>query len=90
MSLIGRFWYKIHHASLIVLIVVRACWIMAQVQMVINNVEVVREMFNYYELSTLLLLRVIVPSSMLFVTQFNIYLFIILPLTVITQFGMIS
>ena len=90
MCLLGRFWLKVHHASLVVLILVRVGWLAAQMHMVINEVEQVQDMFNYYDWSTFALLRVIVPASLLFLTQFNLYLFVVLPLTLITQFGMIS
>ena len=90
MCLLGRFWPKVHHASLVLLLLVRAGWMVAQMHMVINEVQSVRDMFNYYDWSTFMLLRVVVPASMLFLTQFNLYLFVVLPLTLVIQVGMIS
>lgn len=85
LSLLGRFWPKVHHLSLIILVVMRAGWTMAQVQMVINEVSPVNELFDYYAWSTFLLLRVVVPASLLFLTQFNLYFYIIMPFIMVMQ-----
>ena len=53
--------------------------------MVINEVSPVNELFDYYAWSTFLLLRVVVPASLLFLTQFNLYFYIIMPFIMVMQ-----
>ena len=90
MCLLGRFWSKVHHISLIVLVVTRAAWTMAQVQMVINDIDSVSQNFDYYAWSTFLLFRLVVPASMLFLTQFSLYICIVMPFTIVMQCVLLS
>lgn len=46
--------------------------------------------FDYFSWSQALVTRVAVPASMLFLTKFKYYLYVIMPLSLFTQFFIIS
>ena len=74
-----------HHYSLLVLIVVRVAFTVAQIQLVLRNVAPFDEKFDFYSWQTSLILRIMIPGSMLFMTDFRQYVIVIFPLTVIAQ-----
>ena len=59
--------------------------------MVVFGIEpIASELYIYYSQSSLLLMQVVVPASLLFLTQYNLYLYIVLPITVIMQIWLVS
>ena len=48
LSLIGRKWAKVHHFSLIVLIVVRAAFTVVQIQLLMRSVAPFDDKFDFY------------------------------------------
>ena len=89
-SLLGRYCQKVHNYSLLVLIIARAAWLMFQLQMVLKNDDYVLQLFNYRDATNQALMRVMIATSMLFLTQFNLYLFFIMPFTVVMSFILTS
>ena len=89
-SLLGRYCQKVHNYSLLVLIIARAAWLIFQLQMVLKNDDYVLQLFNYRDATNQALMRVMIATSMLFLTQFNLYLFFIMPFTVVMSFILTS
>ena len=82
-SVIGRFCQPVHNYSLIVCMVVRGAWVILQLEMVLENSDLIVDYFDYTAWQTNFFVRVITPLCMLFLTQFNLYLFVVLPLTLV-------
>ena len=82
-AIIGRKWAKVHHFSLIALIIVRAAFTIVQVQLFMRDVEPLNKKFDIFSWHTNSMLRVMVPTSMLFLTDFRQYIYVIFPLTLV-------
>lgn len=89
-SMLGRTWITAHHFSLIAMILTRCCWSYAQIYMVTNDIEPMAKYFDYFSWSQAMVQRVMVPASMLFMTKFKYYLYVILPLSFVMQYILIS
>jgi len=46
-TIIGRLYAKVHKISVIVMIMVRAAWIILQLEMVVDDKEYMKEYFDY-------------------------------------------
>ena len=82
-SVIGRFCQPVHNYSLIVCMVVRGAWVIVQLELVLKNSALVEDYFDYSAWQTNFVVRIVTPLCMLFLTQFNVYLFFILPFTLV-------
>ena len=82
-AIIGRKWAKVHHFSLMILIIVRAAFTIVQVQLFMRDVEPLNEKFDIFSYHMNSILQVMVPISMLFLTDFRQYVYVIFPLTLI-------
>ena len=85
MTILGWKWLFLHHYSLYVIIIVRAIYLMIQVQMLIEEVEPFPKYFDYHSWSTSLMLRIFLPSSLLFLTRWKPFLIFLVPFVVIAQ-----
>ena len=90
MALLGRFWKNVHHFSLLMLVLARATYMMLQIVLLSEGNQFVAEMFNYYGWSTAMFVQVIVPASLLFLTQFRLYLYTIMPFSIVLHTIMVS
>ena len=82
-SIIGRFCLPVHNYSLIVCMVVRGAWVIFQLELVLKNADIMEDYFDYSAWQTNFVVRIVTPLCMLFLAQFNVYLFFILPFTLV-------
>ena len=82
-SIIGRFCLPVHNYSLIVCMVVRGAWVIFQLELVLKSADIMEDYFDYSAWQTNFVVRIVTPLCMLFLAQFNVYLFFILPFTLV-------
>ena len=90
MSLLGKKFKSVHHYSIYMIIFVRAISSLAQVQLKIKEIEPFNELFDYYAWTSSVILRIFVPSSMLFLTQWKHFFYFALPFSLVMQSVLLS
>ena len=72
------------------MVLTRCCYSYTSIYMVINDIKPMADYFDYFSWSQALVQRVMVPASMLFMTKFKYYLYVILPVSCAMQFACIT
>lgn len=79
-SVIGIFCPGVHRFSVLVLILARSAWIILQIELVKRGEPIIKENFDYSAWQSNFVIRVVTPTCMLFLPQFDVFLYLILPL----------
>ena len=72
------------------MVLTRCCYSYTSIYMVINDIKPMADYFDYFSWSQALVQRVMVPASMLFMTKFKYYLYVILPVSCAMQLACLT
>lgn len=86
---IGQKHQAVHKYSLLILIFARVLVTIGQSYSLVHHVEPIDEYSDFFTTHDSII-RVAIPTSMVFVVRFKLFLLLVVPLTIISQFFVVS
>lgn len=86
---IGQKHQAVHNYSLFILILARVMLTIGQSYSLVHQVEPVDEYYDFFTIHSSII-RVAIPTSMVFVARFKLFLLLVVPLTSISHFLVVS